>query len=137
MELTASVRITDKGVDEVAQRKFKLSIKKRSVLIQLSSQKTIETLLQKTVYPLEEITEAIQNLADEGFIEIAHAAETKLAESKQDYNIAHPSAFRFVVNEIPSEPVAQNPSGIVETDNKTERKPSIVRVNSFRFVVKQ
>ena len=45
MELTASVRITDKGVDEVAQRKFKLSIKKRSVLIQLSSQKTIETLL--------------------------------------------------------------------------------------------
>ena len=70
MDSSSKVHITQKGVDEVARRVFKLGIKKRSVLIQLTQPVTINHLLQKTVFPKNEIVEAIQSLAEEGFVAI-------------------------------------------------------------------
>lgn len=134
MEQSANVQITDKGVDEVAHRKFKLSLKKRSVLIQLATPKTVQTLLQKSVFPEEEITEALQSLVQEGFIEISGPTETK-----PSYNISHTSAFRFVVNDQESGSDEAKPSNVdvVAAEENSPSKPKIVRVNSFRFVVKQ
>ena len=139
MELSANVEITDKGVEEVAQRKFKLSIKKRSVLIQLSTPKTVQALLQKTVYPAEEVAEAIESLVEEGFIVITSSTAQKPETArKPDYNIAHPSAFRFVVNEKTEKPETPTNTETIKTDNVGDKpQPSIVRVNAFRFVVKQ
>ena len=139
MELTADVQITDKGVEEVAQRKFKLSIKKRSVLIQLSTQKTVQALCQKSVYPPEELLEAIQSLADEGFVTLSTGqAQAKTSNQPSNYDIAHPSSFRFVVNEKADKPdAAPQTSATKDEPQKGKGKQEIVRVNSFRFIVKE
>lgn len=132
---TTNVEITDKGVEEVASRKFKLSIKKRSILIQLSKPKTVEALLQNTVFPTTEIAEALQSLADEGFIALSGDLTTASPEqsSKPDYEIVQTSAFRFVVKDAAPPPAPAETKNTTESDNK---EPTIVRVNSFRFVVK-
>ena len=96
MEPSSNVQITNKGVEEVAQRNFKLSIKKRSVLIQLSTPKTVLALLRNTVYPANEIDEVIQSLADEGFIAISSAVESEPAVLEPDKKIVQPSTFRYL-----------------------------------------
>jgi len=62
------LHITQKGIDEVQRRIYKLNIKKRSVLLLLETPHSIEEVLHKTVFPHNEITEEILALIQEGFI---------------------------------------------------------------------
>lgn len=68
MNLSASLSLTPKGVDEVTDRTYKLNIRKRSVLILLKNPQAIELILEKVVFPQEEVLEAIKELADDGFL---------------------------------------------------------------------
>ena len=68
MDLTASLYITQKGVDEVKQRVHKLGMKKRSVLILLDTAKSIAQIVEKSVFPEHEVLVEIDTLISEGFI---------------------------------------------------------------------
>lgn len=70
MNLSASLQITPKGVDEVKNRIYKLSIKKRSVLILLECPQSIDYILKKTVFHRDEILEEISGLVDGGFVSV-------------------------------------------------------------------
>lgn len=70
MNLSAGLHITPKGVDEVKNRVYKLSIRKRSVLILLEKPQTIEYVLQKSVFHKDEIIEEINNLVRDGFVTV-------------------------------------------------------------------
>ena len=133
MELSANVEITDKGVEEVASRRYKLSIKKRSVLIQLSKPKTVQALLEKIVYPPDEVAEALRDLATDGFVTLTEAEEKASTSQLPDYEITHPSAFRFVIKERSEEPKSQEASAPAAPQGD---EPTVVQVNAFRFVVK-
>jgi hypothetical protein len=62
------LHITQKGIDEIQQRVYKLNIKKRSVLILLETPHSIEEVMHKTVFPRDEIAEEILALIQDGFI---------------------------------------------------------------------
>jgi hypothetical protein len=70
MNFSTSLQLTSKGADEVTRRVYKLSLKKRSVLILLEQAQTIEFILRKTVFPREEIVEEIRALLRDAFIAI-------------------------------------------------------------------
>ena len=70
MDLSTSLHITQKGEDEVRHRAYKLSMKKRSVLILLDKPKPIEHVLAKSVFPQNEIVEEIKALIQDGFISL-------------------------------------------------------------------
>ncbi len=71
MNLSAYLHITQKGMDEVKLRHFKLALRARSLLILLDSPKTIENVLQKTLYTQNESIEEIQTLVRDGFLVIS------------------------------------------------------------------
>lgn len=71
MDLSASLHITQKGVDEVKGRVYKLSIRKRSVLILLEKPQTVEYVLHKSVFHEDEVVEEINGLLRDGFIEVS------------------------------------------------------------------
>ena len=73
MDLSASLNLTEKGLDEVKRRMYKLSIRKRSVLILLEQPHTVEHLLQKTVLHRDELMLEIENLVRDGFLGIGGA----------------------------------------------------------------
>lgn len=68
MDSSTSVCITQKGVDEVKSRAYKVGMKKRSVLICLEKPHTVESLVSKSVFPPSEIMAEIQALAQDGFV---------------------------------------------------------------------
>ena len=68
MNSSVSLHITQKGVDEIQRRVYKLNIKKRSVLILLETPHTVEEVMHKTVFPHSEIAEEILALIQDGFI---------------------------------------------------------------------
>lgn len=70
MNFSTSLQLTSKGADEVARRVYKLSLKKRSVLILLDQAQTIEYILRKSVFPREEIVDEIRVLLRDAFIAI-------------------------------------------------------------------
>lgn len=70
MNFSTSLQLTSKGADEVARRVYKLSLKKRSVLILLDQAQTIEYILRKSVFPREEIVDEIRALLRDAFIAI-------------------------------------------------------------------
>jgi len=65
------LHLTLKGEDEVKRRAYKLSMKKRSVLILLDKPKTIEHVFAKSVFPQNEIIEEIEALVRDGFISLS------------------------------------------------------------------
>lgn len=71
MDLSTNLHITQKGEDEVKRRVYKLSMKKRSVLILLDKPKAVEHLLLKSVFPQNEIVEEIDALIRDGFIALS------------------------------------------------------------------
>ena len=73
MDQSAFLRITDKGTDEVAHRTFKLGIKLRSVLLLLHQPHSVQVTIQKSVFPKEEIVEAIDALVQQGFVTVEAA----------------------------------------------------------------
>lgn len=70
MNFSTSLQLTSKGADEVTRRVYKLSLKKRSVLILLDQAQTIEYILRKSVFPREEIVDEIRALLRDAFIAI-------------------------------------------------------------------
>jgi hypothetical protein len=72
VNLSASVSLTPKGVDEVLNRSCKLRVRQRSVLLLLGTPQTLDYIFKKLqIVDHEEITEVINNLSDEGFVEIS------------------------------------------------------------------
>lgn len=74
MDLSASVRLTPKGEDEVKHRTNRLSVRKRSLLLLLDKPQTLEYLFKKTVLHQEEADAEVQSLLREGFIAVGDGA---------------------------------------------------------------
>jgi hypothetical protein len=72
MNLSASLSLTPKGVEEALNRAYKLNIRLRSVLILLGKPQTLEYVLQmrQALFNHEEIIELINELANEGFVHV-------------------------------------------------------------------
>ncbi len=68
MDLKDSVSISPKGAEEVKSRAYKLSMRKRSVLILLETPRTLEYVIGKSVLPRPELFLEIESLFQEGFI---------------------------------------------------------------------
>lgn len=68
MDLSTTLYLTAKGADEIAHRTMRLGIRARCVLLLLAHPQSIEFVLQKSVFPDAEIIEAIDTLAQTGFI---------------------------------------------------------------------
>ena len=81
MDQSAILRMTDKGTDEVAHRTFKLGIKLRSVLLLLSKPQSVQYAFQKSVFPKEEVQEAIDALVQQGFVVLEDAPPASAAPS--------------------------------------------------------
>lgn len=75
MNLTDSLCITAKGVDELKHRTYKLGMKKRSVLILLEVPRMVQYLIEKAVLPQAEVFSEVQSLVSEGFVTTASAGE--------------------------------------------------------------
>ena len=71
MNLTDSLCITAKGVDELKNRTYKLGMKKRSVLILLEVPRMVQYLIEKAVLPQAEVFSEVQSLVSEGFVATA------------------------------------------------------------------
>ena len=76
MDLSASLSLTEKGVDEVKRRVYKLSIRKRSVLLLLDKPHTVEHLLHKAFLHHDELMVEIENLVRDGFLTISAGSST-------------------------------------------------------------
>ena len=68
MDVSARLKITEKGIDEIERRTHKLSIRKRSVLVHLKKPQTVEYVLDKSVFHPDEIIYEIKALAHDGFL---------------------------------------------------------------------
>ena len=68
LNLSAYLHISGKGIDELQRRVYKLNLKKRSILILLDKPVTIEYLLSKTVFPRDDIVEALSYLLKDEFV---------------------------------------------------------------------
>lgn len=68
MDTSTSLSLTRKGEDELKHRVFKLSIRKRSVLVSLETPHTVQHILDRSVFQEDEILDEIRNLLDGGFI---------------------------------------------------------------------
>jgi len=75
MNLSASLSLTPKGVDEALNRTYKIHIRQRSVLILLGKPQTIEYVLQKQqLLEQEEVIGIINQLVAEGFVDVEGGA---------------------------------------------------------------
>jgi hypothetical protein len=70
MNPSQSISLTQKGVDEVSKRVYKLSMKKRSVLILLQEARTIQYVLDRAVLDAKELLDEIVDLGKEGFLKL-------------------------------------------------------------------
>jgi len=68
VDISTRLTITDKGIDEVERRTHTLSIRKRSVLVQLNEPQTIAYILGKSVFHQDEILYEIEVLEHDGFL---------------------------------------------------------------------
>lgn len=68
MDLSARLQITEKGIDEIERRAHNLSIRKRSVLVQLKKPQTVAYIVDKSVFHQDEIVYEINALMRDGFI---------------------------------------------------------------------
>ena len=89
MDSSASLSLTDKGIEEVKHRTCRLPIRKRSILLLLETPHAIEHLLQKTVLQPDEFKLEIENLMREGFVSMS-AGGTPM--SMPTHSTAKPSA---------------------------------------------
>jgi hypothetical protein len=67
--MNAILSITQKGLDEIAKRTHKLSLKKRSILFMLVDQsRALDYVSSKSVVPAAELTLELEDLVSNGFI---------------------------------------------------------------------
>jgi len=79
VDSSTRLAITPKGVEEIQQRIYKLSIRKRSVLVSLEKPHTVEQILERTVFQEDEILDEINNLLQSGFIALDTDEAARLA----------------------------------------------------------
>ena len=88
MDLSASLSLTPKGVDEVLNRACKLSVRQRSILLLLGKPQTLKYIFQKQeMFDHEEIMEVISNLSNEGFVEVSGATMPRATAPASGGNI--------------------------------------------------
>ncbi len=68
MEASTRLSITAKGEDELKHRLYKLSIRKRSVLVSLETPHTVAQVVERSVFQEDEILDEIRTLTGEGFV---------------------------------------------------------------------
>lgn len=73
MNVLDKLSITAKGMEEVEHRTSRLSIRKRSVLVQLKQPQSIAHILDQSVFHQDQILYEIAALAQHGFISVAPA----------------------------------------------------------------
>jgi len=73
VEASTRLSITAKGEDELKNRLYKLSIRKRSVLVSLEKPHTVEQVVERSVFQEDEIIHEIHSLENDGFIAIEGA----------------------------------------------------------------
>lgn len=83
MNLSDTLSLTPKGVDEALNRTYKLNIRHRSVLILLGKPQTVEHVLQKQqqLFNQDEVIQIINELAVEGFVDINGGTGARAAVS--------------------------------------------------------
>ncbi len=79
MDSSTRLSITPKGEEEIQHRLYKLSIRKRSVLVSLEKPHTVEQILERTVFQEDEILDEINNLLQSGFIALDSNEAARLA----------------------------------------------------------
>ena len=88
MNLSTFIKITAKGSDEIKNRTHRFGVKRRSILILLNSPRTVQQILQASVYPREEVVNELHALIHEGFAleDQNHvAAPADATEAVRDY----------------------------------------------------
>lgn len=80
MDVLDKLSITAKGVEEVEHRVAGLSIRKRSVLVQLKQPQSIAHIIDQSVFHQDQILYEIEALVQQGFISVApaNAADAEL-----------------------------------------------------------
>ena len=68
MDSSTRLSITAKGEDELKHRIYKLSIRKRSVLVSLEETHTVAQVVERSVFQEDEILDEIRALTGEGFV---------------------------------------------------------------------
>jgi len=91
LETSASLHITQKGVEELEHRTYKLSTRKRSVLILLDKPQTLAQLTQRSVFR-EQIVEEVATLVREGFIALPGSVDPAGTRSAGPVSIAPEAA---------------------------------------------
>lgn len=71
MNLSDSFLITPKGAEELKSRKYKLDLKKRSILRLLEVTRSVKEIFEKVIVPREEVAADIELLCANGFISAA------------------------------------------------------------------
>ena len=68
MDSSTRLSITAKGEDELKHRIYKLSIRKRSILVSLETPHTVAQVVDRSVFQEDEILDEIRALTGEGFV---------------------------------------------------------------------
>jgi len=68
VETSIRLSITAKGEDELKHRLYKLSIRKRSVLVSLEKPHTVAQVIERSVFQEDEIIDEIRALENDGFV---------------------------------------------------------------------
>lgn len=92
MDFSTRLRRAPKGEDEVKDRRYQLSIRRRSVLVQLEKPQTVEFLLDRTVFHEDEIMYELEALLQDGFVVLdtnAAEAASKTAQEPDDIYRLH------------------------------------------------
>ena len=83
MDPSTRLSITPMGEEEIRHHIYKLSIRKRSVLVSLEKPHSVEQILNRTVFQEDEILDEIQNLLQSGFITLESDESPRLAAQEQ------------------------------------------------------
>jgi len=94
MDLSATLLITQRGFDEIKDRKFKLDIKARTILLVLMhGQKSLGELLAKISLDKNIIFDTIEFLVKGGFIDLGgESSSTQTVSDARSTNRSHPAA---------------------------------------------
>lgn len=89
MEASTRLSITAKGEDELKHRLYKLSIRKRSVLVSVEKPHTVAQVVERSVFQEDEILDEIRALENEGFVvfEGAEASTRKAARQRGRFEL--------------------------------------------------
>ena len=97
MDPNTSLALTEKGIDEVKRRTYKLSIRKRSVLLLLETPHRVDHLLQKTVLQPEEFGSEIEGLIRDGFVHVVGGAPPAAPATAPQAAPAAPNALNLTL----------------------------------------